>query len=117
MSSDLFDDSLSFLNDVKEKPTVAQKRKSAESFNTGIENVSASQAARATGSKSMAGQYKRFTLYLLPEDIEEFKRIAGKIGLSQAETGRWFFQYMFTLFEQGTRPETEEVIVKRRLKR
>ena len=116
MSGDLFDDSLSFLNEVEE-PKATPKRKSAESFNTGLEQVSATQAARATGSKSMAGQYKRFTLYLRPEDIEEFKRISGKIGLSQAETGRWFFQHMFKLFEQGTRPETEEVVVKRRLKR
>jgi hypothetical protein len=65
----------------------------------------------------MAGQYKRYTVYLSPADIAHLKEIAEELGLSQAETCRWFFQQMFGYYERGLRPETEEVVVRRRLKR
>jgi len=119
MSSD--EDSLDFLN-AFDDPQLKPKRKPGarsrrRSFNTGLEQVSARAAAKATASKSLAGQYKRYTVYLSPENIERFKEIANEINLSHAETARWFFQHMFDLFDQGVRPETEAVVVRRRLKR
>lgn len=118
--ADKFKDSLSFLTDeAKGKPSERKGggRGRKARFNTGLEDVSAGEAARATGSKSMAGQYKRYTVYLSPEMIQRFKKMAKSIGLSQAEAGRWVFQYMLDEFEGGVRPETEEVVVRRRLKR
>jgi hypothetical protein len=115
------DDSVSgldFLDEVLASPEKqARKRKGRrdEEFSTGLETVSYGQAARATASKSMAGQYKRYTVYLSPEDIAKFREVAADIGLSQAETARWFFQHMFMLYEKGLRPKTEPVIVKHRL--
>ena len=114
------EDSLDFLDKIEEKsskPSKGRRSRRGDDFSTGLESVSYGQAARATGSKSMAGQYKRYTVYLSPEDIAQFKDIANDVGLSQAETGRWFFQHMFQLYEDGLRPKTEPVVVRRRLKR
>lgn len=118
--SDDSDDRLDFLDEVEEstpKQSKRRKRRREDEFSTGLETVSYGQAAKATASKSMAGQYKRYTVYLAPEDIAHFKDIAADVGLSQAETGRWFFQHMFDLYENGLRPKTEPVVVRRRLKR
>ncbi len=119
MSND-FDDDLSFLDDIEKPPPKRDKKRKSrreDEFSTGLETVSYGQAARATASKSMAGQYKRYTVYLSPADIAHFKDIAADVGLSQAETARWFFQHMFELYEDGLRPKTEPVVVRRRLKR
>jgi hypothetical protein len=114
------DDGLDFLDEAEASaPTSSRRRRRsrADQFDTGLEEVSHQEAARATASKSMAGQYKRYTVYLPPADIAHLKEIAEGIGLSHAETCRWFFQQMFLYYEQGLRPETEEVVVRRRLKR
>jgi hypothetical protein len=114
------EDSLDFLDEIQEGSSKRSKGRGShreDEFSTGLESVSYGQAARATGSKSMAGQYKRYTVYLAPEEIARFKDVAADVGLSQAETGRWFFQHMFQLYEDGLRPRTEPVVVRRRLKR
>jgi hypothetical protein len=117
--ADKFKDSLSFLTDDQEdKPARSSKSRGRRTrFNTGLEEISATEAAKATGSKSMAGQYKRYTVYLSPETIQHFKRMAKSLELSQAEAARWVFQYMLEEFDNGVRPEMEEVVVRRRLKR
>lgn len=111
---------LDFLDEIElSPPKPGKKRKSRreDAFSTGLETVSYGQAARATASKSMAGQYKRYTVYLAPSDIARFRDVATDVGLSQAETARWFFQHMFQLYEDGVRPKTEPVMVRRRLMR
>ncbi len=121
MSSD--ENPLDFLDAFNDPPPKPKKkagsrsRRRGQAFSTGLEKVSARAAAKATASKSLAGQYKRYTVYLSPENIERFKEIASELNLSHAETARWFFQHMFDLFDQGVRPETEAVVVRRRLKR
>lgn len=118
--SDNPDESLGFLDEIEETQSRRSKGRGnqrQDMFSTGLEAVSYGEAARATANKSMAGQYKRYTIYLSPEDIAQFKDIATDIGLSQAETGRWFFQHMFDLYKKGLRPNTEPVVVRRRLKR
>ena len=114
------DESLSFLDEIAESPSASSGRKRrgrGGEFETGLEDVSYREAARATASKSMAGQYKRYTVYLAQADIAHLKEVAEELGLSQAETARWFFQQMFAYYGQGLRPEMEEVVVRRRLKR
>ena len=111
------DNHLDFLDELEDGRSRPKKRSRADEFATGLEDVSYGQAAQATASKSMAGNYKRYTVYLSPEDIARFREVAADVGLSQAETGRWFFQHMFDLYDAGLRPETEPVVVKRRLKR
>jgi hypothetical protein len=114
------EDSLEFLDEIEEstvRRSASRKKRRDEAFSTGLESVSYGEAARATGSKSMAGQYKRYTVYLSPEDIARVKEIAADVGLSQAETSRWIFQHMFQLYDEGVRPKTEPVVVRRRLLR
>ena len=60
--------------------------------------------------------YKR-QAYLSPESIGRLKEIAADIGLSQAETARWFVEHMIALYDAGLRPETEVAVVRRRIKR
>ena len=117
--SDKPEDHLSFLDKIPADSAITRRRtrRHRQEFNTGLEEVTASQAARATGSKSMAGQYKRYTVYLAPEVIERFKRMSKDIGLSDAEAARWVFQYVLEEYANGLRPETEEVVIRRRLKR
>lgn len=112
------DDSLDFLNQLEQqaaKPPAGKGK--GKKFATGLETVSYKEAARATASKSMAGNYMRYTAYLSPESIARLKAIADEIGLSQAETARWFVEHMIELYEGGLRPETEVAVVRRRLKR
>jgi hypothetical protein len=111
------DDDLDFLDEVAAPPPKRGRRRREDEFSTGLEDVSYSEAAQATASISMAGQYKRYTVYLSPESIARFKEVAADVELSQAETARWFFQHMFELYDRGVRPATEPVVVKRRLKR
>jgi len=118
--SDSAQGSLDFLDEIDnsaQEGDQRRRRRRGDEFSTGLESVSYSQAARATASKSMAGQYKRYTVYLSPEDIIRFKEVAADVGLSQAETGRWFFQHMLSSFEKGLRPKTEPVVVRRQLQR
>ena len=111
------DDRLDFLNKLEQAPRAATRGGRGKKFSTGLETVSHKEAARATASKSMAGNYMRYTAYLSPESIAQLKQIADEIGLSQAETARWFVEHMIELYNEGLRPETEVAVVRRRLKR
>lgn len=113
-------DSLDFLDKLEqqaaERPTRKGRGKGRD-FSTGLESVSHREAERATGGKRMAGRHMRYTVYLAPESIGRLKEIAAAIGLSQAETARWFVEHMIGLYDAGLRPETEVAVVRRRLKR
>jgi hypothetical protein len=112
-------DSLDFLDKLEqqaaERPTRPGRGK--KSFSTGLETVSHRAAEHATGGKRMAGRHMRYTVYLAPETIGRLKEIAADVGLSQAETARWFVEHMIALYDAGLRPETEVAVVRRRLKR
>ena len=107
------DDSLDFLDKIEQQ---AAKRR-GRAFNTGPETVSHKAAAKATGGKSMAGHYKRYTANLSPESIDRLKAIAEEMGLSQAETACWYIEHIIALYDEGLRPETEVAVVRRRVKR
>lgn len=112
------DDSLDFLDQLEQQAAKRPAGKGrGKQFATGLETVSHKAAARATDSRSMAGNYKRYTAYLSPESIGRLKEIADATGLSQAETARWFVEHMIALYDAGLRPETEVAVVRRRLKR
>ncbi len=111
------DDSLDFLDKIEKQAAKPPAKGRGRAFNTGLETVSHKAAAKATGGKSMAGHYKRYTAYLSPESIDQLKEIAAEIGLSQAETARWFIEHMIALYDAGLRPETEVAVVRRRVKR
>ena len=111
------DDNLDFLDKIEQQAAKRPTKGRGRAFNTGLEGVSHKAAARATGGKAMAGNYKRYTAYLSPESIGRLKAIADEIGLSQAETARWFVEHMIALYDGGLRPETEVAVVRRRLKR
>lgn len=114
------DDSLDFLDKLEkqaaERPA-GKRRGKGRDFSTGLERVSHQDAARATANKRMAGRHMRYTVYLPPEAIGRLKEIAADVGLSQAETARWFVEHMIALYDAGLRPETEVAVVRRRLKR
>lgn len=111
------DDNLDFLDKIEQQAAKRPPKGRGRGFSTGLESVSHKAAARATGGKSMAGNYKRYTAYLSPESIGRLKEIAEETGLSQAETARWFIEHMIELYEEGLRPETEVAVVRRRVKR
>ena len=113
------DDSLDFLDKLEQQTAErpSKRRGRGRGFNTGLETVSHRDAERATGGKRMAGRHMRYTVYLSPESIGRLKEIAAAIGLSQAETARWFVEHMIGLYDAGLRPETEVAVVRRRLKR
>lgn len=111
------DDNLDFLDKIEQQAAKRPPKGLGRGFSTGLESVSHKAAARATGGKSMAGNYKRYTAYLSPESIGRLKEIAEETGLSQAETARWFIEHMIELYEDGLRPETEVAVVRRRVKR
>lgn len=111
------DNSLDFLDKIEQQGGKPPARKRGKGFSTGLESMSHKAAARATAGKSMAGNYKRYTAYLAPESIARLKAIAEEVGLSQAETARWFVEHMIALYDEGLRPETEVAVVRRRLKR
>ena len=113
------DDSLDFLNKIEQQAArpPAKGKGRGRDFSTGLEGMSHKAAAKATGGKSMAGNYKRYTAYLAPGDIARLKQIAAETGLSQAETARWFIEHMIELYDAGLRPETEVAVVRRRVKR
>ena len=112
------DDSLDFLDKLEQQAAERPSRKGrGKGFNTGLERVSHQEASRATAGKRMAGRHMRYTVYLPPETIGRLKEIAADVGLSQAETARWFVEHMIALYDGGLRPETEVAVVRRRLKR
>jgi hypothetical protein len=111
------DDRLDFLDKIEQPSRISARGARGKKFSTGLETVSHKEAAKATASKSMAGNYMRYTAYLSPESIVRLKEIADEIGLSQAETARWFVEHMIELYDEGLRPETEVAVVRRRLKR
>jgi hypothetical protein len=111
------DDNLDFLDKLEQQAAKRPAKGRGRSFQTGLEGVSHKAAARATGGKSMAGNYRRYTAYLAPESIARLKEIADETGLSQAETARWFVEHMIALYDAGLRPESEVAVVRRRLKR
>jgi len=111
------DDNLDFLDKIEQQGAKRPPKGRGKGFSTGLETVSHKAAARATGGKSMAGHYKRYTAYLAPESVGRLKEIAAETGLSQAETTRWFVEHMIALYDAGLRPETEVAVVRRRVKR
>ena len=111
------DDNLDFLDKIEQQAAKRPLKGRGRGFSTGLEGVSHKAAAKATGGKSMAGHYKRYTAYLSPESIERLKAIAADPGLSQAETARWFVEHMIALYDDGLRPETEVAVVRRRVVR
>lgn len=110
------DDNLDFLDQIEQQAAKRPKGR-GRGFSTGLESVSHKAAAKATGAKSMAGNYRRYTAYLSPESIDRLKEIAAETGLSQAETARWFVDHMIALYDDGLRPETEVAVVRRRVVR
>lgn len=112
------DDSLNFLDNLERQTAERPARKGrGRDFSTGLERVTHQDAERATGGKRMAGRHLRYTVYLAPGSVTRLKEIAAAIGLSQAETARWFVEHMIALYDAGLRPETEVAVVRRRLKR
>jgi hypothetical protein len=110
-------DDLDFLDKLEQQAAKRPAKGKGRDFSTGLESMSHKAAAKATGGKSMAGHYKRYTAYLSPESIGRLKEIAAATGLSQAETARWFVEHMIALYDGGLRPETEVAVVRRRVKR
>lgn len=102
-----FDDPLKKLRDRK-------KQQQKKPFENPLDAVSASQAAKATKSSVMVGQYRQKTLRLPPEYVELMRQVAKEQHMSVSEAERWIVaRGLMAYFEDGERPEFEETVQRR----
>ena len=90
----------------EEKPTPSKVKK-GELFDNPLGDVTAQEIAKVTQEKSMAGQYKRKTISLPPEQVRYINQIAKKEGLGVLEVYRWLIDLAISHYEAGERPEEE----------
>jgi len=62
--------------------------------------------------KSMAGQYKRWTATLPPEQVEHIKKLARQNDMSALAFFRWMVDLALVRYEEGARPEVTERVVR-----
>ena len=82
-------------------------------------SVSRREVYKATGSGSSAfhGKYYQLTTRLRPDLVDEIKAWAEELNMTQQDVQRWCFYRGLDALADGERPEFEDVIVKKKLKR
>jgi hypothetical protein len=95
----------------------AQVKKSARGqLQSGIRSENYKTTSRAAGKKgSWAGQYKRRSFPVHPDTLQEMEAQAKKLGVSQNELVRWFFDQGLDSLRKGVKPPVEDVVVQRRI--
>jgi hypothetical protein len=103
-----FDSGLDFLDDTDNKPSKTQ------TYDSGLEDVSMEDAAKATKSSTMRGQYWQRTLRLPPSFKEITRRIVKETGArSIADIERWIYAMGLQAYlEEGKRPDFSETLTK-----
>jgi hypothetical protein len=89
-----------------------KRPKKKPGFDTGLGGLTSRQVAQATESKSMAGQYKRWTVTLPPGQIEVIKEAAEAEGMSTLAFVRWLIDAALAAYEDGERPKIVERVVR-----
>ena len=103
-----FDSPLDKLKKIaEEKKPLSTKPVDDNRFENPLGDFSARDIAKATNDRSMAGQYKRKTISLPPEQVRFIKEIAQSERMGVLETYRWLIDIAIRHYEEGERPEVE----------
>lgn len=111
-----FDDPMSKLRALREEQLKEKRSQSASGKNAGFDdpikrNVSAVDAAKATKSSTVVGQYAQHTFRIPPEYLQLIRQIAGDEIMSIADAERWVIgQGLLAYYEQGVRPDFEQTV-------
>ena len=104
----------------KEKKKPASRRASSKKdrFERPID-VSRKDVYKATGTGGsvMHGNYYQLTTRIDPDVVEQLREWADRLNMTQQDLQRYCFYRGLEALEEGERPEFEEVIVKKKLKR
>ena len=94
------------------------KRKPNKTFDKPLD-VSRQDVSKVTGKgKSvMHGKYYQMTTRLPEDVVEAIRWWANELNMTQEDIKRYCFFRGLEALEEGERPEVEEVVVKKRLKR
>lgn len=104
-----FNNPLQKLRDLADQPQ--PKRGTKKTFDNPLEEVTAKDAAKATKSKTMIGQYAQRTFRLPPEYLDMIRTIAETEGMSVADAERWvIFRGLLAYFEDDERPEFVQMV-------
>ncbi len=103
-----FNDPLARLKELSksDKPSAPKPAPEAR-FENPLHEVSAREVAKAVQERSMAGQYKRKTISLPPEQVRYIKQIAQAETMGILETYRWLIDMAIRYYDEGERPEVE----------
>lgn len=106
------------LNQLKNQNPPAGRRKKKRSFDSALD-VTRRDTIKATGKgeSAMHGQHYQLTTRLPLEVVDEIRQWASELRMTQQDLQRYCFYRGLEALGQGERPETEEVVVRRRLKR
>jgi hypothetical protein len=118
--SDSFDDPFAGLGDAEpvKKPAKPRPRKKKDPFQQPLD-VSRRDVFKATGTGGsvMHGKLYQLTTRLPLELVEELRSWAADLSMTQQDLQRYCFYRGLPALEDGERPEFEEVVVKKKLKR
>jgi hypothetical protein len=104
-----FNNPLQKLRELADQPK--PKRGSKKSFDNPLEEVTPKDAAKATKSKTMVGQYAQRTFRLPPEYLEMIRIISETEGMSVADAERWvIYRGLLAYFEDDERPEFVQTV-------
>lgn len=73
--------------------------------------------ATGTGGSVMHGNYYQLTTRIDPDVVEQLREWAVRLNMTQQDLQRYCFYRGLEALEEGERPEFEEVVVKKKLKR
>lgn len=119
MAKNQFNDPLKQLRNLAEQDQQKQParresqsgRRRRQAFEDPLDKVSTRDAARATKSKSMIGNYAQRTFRLPPEYLDMIRVIAGQEIMSIADAERWVvWRGLIAYFEDQERPEFEQSV-------
>ena len=86
-----------------------KKKNSGFRFDSPLTEMAPKQAAKAVKSGSYAGQYKRRTITLPPEQDEYIGEIAKAEGMGKLAMYRWLLDCALSHYEAGERPDKQMV--------
>ena len=93
------------------KPKAGGRAKKGD-FANPLNDVSATDKAKAVGSSLVAGQYIRRTFTFTPGQLQRIKELARTLHIPETSIARWLIDEGLTQWDRGVRPELEEAEVK-----
>jgi len=89
-----------------------KRRPKVGDFVNPLDEVAATDKAKAVDSSLVAGQYIRRTFTFTPRQLVRIKEIARELHISETGIARWLIDEGLAQWERGVRPEVEERAVR-----